>query len=181
MQFTKLALVAVTLSLASTPAMAATNDQWDNAGTAVTIGLMATGYGLSIAKEDDWQGAKQLSFSLVGPGATSELLKQLVHEERPNGENDNSFPSGHTTIAFASAGFMHKRYGWQIGLPATLAAAFVGFTRVQSNNRYLQDVVAGAVIGEGWAWVVTRPLNDNVQVIPWGDTKGGGVSVAAKF
>ena len=181
MQFTKLALVAVTLSLASTPAMAATNDQWDNAGTAVTIGLMATGYGLSIAKEDDWQGAKQLSFALAGSGATSELLKQLVHEERPNGENDNSFPSGHTTIAFASAGFMHKRYGWQIGLPATLAAAFVGFTRVQSNNHYLQDVVAGAVIGEVWAWVVTKPLNDNVQVIPWGDTKGGGVSVAAKF
>ena len=177
----KALLAAVTLSLAAAPAAAVTNDQWDNAGTAVTIALMAGGYGLSIAKEDNWQGAKQLSIALVGTGAITELLKQVIHEERPNGENDNSFPSGHTAIAFASAGFMQKRYGWQIGVPATLAAAFVGFTRVQSNNHYIQDVVAGAVIGEVWAWVVTKPLSPNVEVLPWGNSKGGGVMIDAKF
>jgi len=171
---------ALALGLASAPAVATTNSQWSDAGTVVTVALMAGGYGLAYA-HDDWTGAKSLTFSLAGSGLTTEGLKQVIHEERPDGSGDDSFPSGHTTIAFASAGFIQKRYGWQVGLPATLAAAFVGFTRVQSNNHWIQDVVAGAVIGEVWSYALTKPISPNVEFIPWGDTKGGGVSVHAKF
>jgi membrane-associated phospholipid phosphatase len=176
---TTFAIVA-TLGIAATPAAALTNSQWSDAGTAVTIGLVAGGYGLTAVK-DDWQGTKSLTFALVGSGATSWVLKQAIVEERPDGSGNDSFPSGHATIAFASAGFMQARYGWKIGLPATVAAAFVGFTRVQADKHYWWDVVAGAAIGEVWAWVLTKPLNDNIEVVPWGGTKGGGVSINATF
>lgn len=176
---TAIALV-VSFGVAAAPAAAVTNSQWENAGTVVTLGLVATGYGLTAAK-DDWSGTKSLTFALVGSGATAEVLKQLIVEERPDGSGNDSFPSGHATIAFASAGFIQARYGWRIGLPATVAAAFVGFTRVQADKHYWYDVVAGAAIGEVWAWVLTKPLNDNIEVVPWGGTKGGGVAVTAKF
>ena len=37
-------------------------------------------------------------------------LKQLIHEERPDGSNILSFPSGHTSTAFSSAQFMFREY-----------------------------------------------------------------------
>ena len=173
-------MAAATLGIVSVPAAAVSASQWSNASTAVTIGLVATGYGLT-AYKDDWQGTKSLTFALVGSAATTEVLKKLIIEERPDGSGTDSFPSGHATIAFASAGFMQARYGWKIGLPATLAATFVGVARVEADKHYWWDVVAGAAIGEVWAWVLTKPLNDNIEVVPWGGTKGGGVSINATF
>lgn len=38
-------------------------------------------------------------------------------------------------------------YGWSWGVPAYLAASFVGFTRVQSDEHYTHDVLVGAAIG----------------------------------
>jgi membrane-associated phospholipid phosphatase len=172
--------VVATVGVAAAPAAAVTNSQWDDAGTVVTLGLVAGGYGVSVIK-DDWRGAESLTFGLVGSGATTEVLKHLIHEDRPDGSGDDSFPSGHATIAFASAGYIQARYGWRMGLPATVAAAFVGFTRIEADKHYWYDVVAGAAIGEVWAWVLTKPLNDNIEVVPWGGTKGGGVSVNARF
>lgn len=37
-------------------------------------------------------------------------LKHIVKEERPDGSNNLSFPSGHTTTAFSSAQFMFREY-----------------------------------------------------------------------
>jgi membrane-associated phospholipid phosphatase len=46
-------------------------------------------------------------------------------ELRPNGRNNRSFPSGHTSISFAAASYLHQRYGWEVGVPATFAAGLV--------------------------------------------------------
>ena len=73
-------------------------------------------------------------------------LKYGVDEQRPNG-GGGSFPSGHTSVAFAGAEFIRKRYGWSIGVPAYLAAGFVGWSRVESHNHWTHDVLAGAAIG----------------------------------
>lgn len=73
-------------------------------------------------------------------------LKYSVNEQRPNG-GSHSFPSGHTSVAFAGAEFMRKEYGWGWGVPAYMAAGFVGWSRVASGNHWSRDVFAGALIG----------------------------------
>ncbi len=76
-------------------------------------------------------------------------LKRWSNETRPNGDA-HSFPSGHTSVAFAMAHFMHKEYGdlsvwYSIG--AYSCATAVGVMRVAKNAHWISDVVAGAGIG----------------------------------
>lgn len=37
-------------------------------------------------------------------------LKQTIHEKRPDGTDNKSFPSGHTAVAFAGAAVLDKEY-----------------------------------------------------------------------
>lgn len=70
-----------------------------------------------------------------------------VGRERPNGENNKSFPSGHTSNAFTLAAVAERHYGWKVGVPACLAAGLVGASRLEQDKHYLSDVVAGAALG----------------------------------
>jgi len=88
-----------------------------------------------------------LGLALMRAGAVTYSLKYTVKEERPNGEDDSSFPSGHTAITFAGAEFIRKEYGWAWGAPAYAAAAFVGWSRVATDDHWGHDVAAGAAIG----------------------------------
>jgi membrane-associated phospholipid phosphatase len=77
----------------------------------------------------------------------TEIVKQTVGRERPNGENDLSFPSGHTSNSFALAAVAERHYGWKVGVPAYALAAVVGASRIQQDKHYLSDVVGGATLG----------------------------------
>lgn len=87
-----------------------------------------------------------LLLALLRSEAVTRGLKLSIDEQRPDG-GKHSFPSGHTSMAFAGAEFLRKEYGWQWGSPALLAAAFVGWSRVESKRHYTHDVIAGAAIG----------------------------------
>ena len=76
----------------------------------------------------------------------TKALKFSIDETRPNG-GQHSFPSGHTSMAFAGAEFLRKQYGWRWGAGAYLAASFVGWSRVEADQHYVHDVLAGAAIG----------------------------------
>jgi hypothetical protein len=77
-------------------------------------------------------------------------VKKYAAENRPDGSNTLSFPSGHTACAFASAEFMRQEYKdvspWY-GVAGYAAAAGTGFLRMYNNKHWLSDVVAGAGIG----------------------------------
>jgi membrane-associated phospholipid phosphatase len=59
-----------------------------------------------------------------------------------------SFPSGHTTEAFALASVIADHYdsGWIKGVSYG-SAALVGFARIHHQAHFLSDVAAGALIG----------------------------------
>ncbi len=89
---------------------------------------------------------------------TSQLLaasavlptKYFVGEERPDGSNRLSFPSGHTTTAFSSAHFMFREYrdaNFWLSICGYPVAAATGIYRIFNNRHWVGDVVAGAGIG----------------------------------
>jgi len=61
----------------------------------------------------------------------------------------SSFPSGHTTVAFAAATVFAKEYGDKAYVPfiAYSAATLIGLSRITENKHWATDVLTGAVIG----------------------------------
>jgi len=74
------------------------------------------------------------------------LLKETVHEWRPDRSDAKSFPSGHTAVAFALAETLVEERPKNAWLYYTLAA-LVGWSRVESDKHHWHDVIAGAAIG----------------------------------
>jgi len=65
-----------------------------------------------------------------------------------------SFPSGHSSAAFCLATEISLRYRkWYFIAPAFLYAGSVGWARMYQGLHYPSDVLAGAVVGAGSAWL----------------------------
>ena len=94
-------------------------------------------------------------------------LATIVHRERPNGANDLSFPSGHASSAFATAGSLAYAYGWKVGVPAYLAATTISLSRVNENVHWMSDVVAGAALGIYWAHASYSSSTEKVSKARW--------------
>jgi membrane-associated phospholipid phosphatase len=130
-------------------------DSVESAGDALRFILPAAAAGLTLIFQDD-QGALQLAESAALALGVTFGLQYTIDEKRPNGE-PHSFPSGHASISFASAEFVRNRYGWRYGLPAYVLASFVAYSRVEANQHYTHDVMAGAAIGIVSSYLFTRP------------------------
>lgn len=65
-----------------------------------------------------------------------------------------SFPSGHTSFAFATATSLSLQYPkWYVIVPSALWASSVGYSRMNLGVHYPTDVLAGALLGAGSAWI----------------------------
>jgi membrane-associated phospholipid phosphatase len=73
-------------------------------------------------------------------------LKETSRRARPEG-GGFSFPSGHTTMSFASATVLQQQFGWKVGIPAYAVASYVAASRIQTKRHYLSDVTFGAALG----------------------------------
>ena len=149
----RLARVVALLILANS---APASDPVEVAGTALEVAVTATAVGLTLGYKDG-TGTLQFGESAALTLGVTYALKYGVNETRPNGGRQ-SFPSAHASISFASAEFMRKRYGWEYGVPAYAAAAFVAYSRVEAGEHHPQDVVAGAAIGIISSYIFTRPF-----------------------
>ena len=78
-----------------------------------------------------------------------------------------SFPSGHTSEAFSTATALSLKYPeWYIIAPAYLWAGSVGYSRMNLGVHYPSDVLAGALLGTGTAFLtfkVNEWLNRQVR------------------
>lgn len=106
----------------------------------------------------DWQGLKQGVFAGATTLGVTYALKYIVKKERPDRSDLHSFPSMHTSVSFAGAAFIQRRYGWKWGVPAYLVSTYVGWSRVYGKKHDWWDVAAGAAIGAGSAYIFTRPF-----------------------
>ncbi len=123
------------------------------------------------------------AFVLTG-GATV-VLKQLTHRPRPyessdptlwlgpyalTGDND-AFPSGHTSTAWAVASVYAHSYAdkpW-VGVTAYSLAGLAGWARINDNRHWASDVFFGAALG----WYVGRTIvkNDSrLTILPTGSS-----------
>jgi membrane-associated phospholipid phosphatase len=91
-------------------------------------------------------GARLMRAQLVAH-ATTQAIKVSVRRMRPDGTTRNSFPSGHTSVSFASATVLSREFGWKVGLPAYAVASYIGLSRIEHRRHYLSDVLFGAAIG----------------------------------
>lgn len=130
----------------------------------------------------DWEGDKQLAYSVGSTWAATEILKTLVHEERPDSlsEKGRSFPSGHSSFAFSGAAYWQMRYGWYIGAPMYVAASFVGYSRVVTKMHNPTDVIAGAALGIGFNYLFTSRYNNPNTQISVAPVDGGGAYLSFK-
>lgn len=131
--------------------------------------------------QGDWDELTQASGSLAVTSGTTYLLKEAFPERRPDGSDSKSLPSGHTSMSFASAATLEKRYGWQVGTPAYVVASLVSVARVEARRHYWYDAVAGAAIGTATGFLITQRRDDRVRLVPWGDAHGGGGTVSLNF
>jgi membrane-associated phospholipid phosphatase len=105
-----------------------------------------------------------------------QALKFTVQRERPDGSNSQSFPSGHASSAFATAGVLNRHYGWKVGAPAYALGSYVALARMSWNRHHATDVVMGAGFGIAAARTVTMTVAKskfNIGVQP----QVGGASV----
>jgi membrane-associated phospholipid phosphatase len=173
-------VVAAAALVVAQPAAARNVNAWNDAGSAVRTGLVVAALGLPALKQD-WRGDLQAGASLAGAGLLTLGLKEAFPELRPDRSDRKSFPSGHTSISFAAAASLQNRYGWEVGVPAQLLAAFVGVSRVEARKHHWYDVVVGAGIGEASGFLLTSKHDSRVRILPWGDSHGGGVVAAVAF
>jgi len=103
----------------------------------------------------------------------STVLKYSVNRDRPyitypditkkSSAGSPSFPSGHTSNAFATATSLSLEFPkWYIIVPSYAWAGSVGYSRMHLGVHYPSDVLAGALIGSGCAWLthaVNKKLN----------------------
>ncbi len=112
-----------------------------------------------------WQAGGFVCLSGITGGLFYVLLKWMIGRMRPSygqpyvlhpfkgglmalfkSPQGMAFPSGHTTLAFATAmslSMLMPKWWWLFFIPAVL----LGFERVGEDTHYLSDVIAGAGLG----------------------------------
>lgn len=179
--------VVVTLGLcvvlASGPKYAlandSTTDSLESFGDIMQFALPLAGLGATYLT-DDPEGRKQFYKSILTALGTTTALKGVYGKLRPSSTSKTSYPSGHTTSAFAGAAFIDQRYGHGWGSVAYVAAAITGYSRVRADKHFFDDVVAGASIGvmSNLLWVT--PHDGNVVIAPAIIGDGIGVVLSVK-
>ena len=121
-------------------------------------------------------GADLVRANIVAQTLTG-AVKMSVRRGRPDG-TEFSFPSGHTSVTFASATVLQRHFGWKAGIPAYAVASYVAASRIHDKRHFLSDVAFGATVGLVSGWAVTFGHGETkVTMAPVASPGGGGLSL----
>ena len=115
--------------------------------------------------EKDTQSQMEFLKSIGATVAITQVLKRATHIRRPDGSDFHSFPSGHTSAAFAGASFLHTKYNnpYQ-NIIAYSLASYVGYSRVYAQKHHIVDVLAGGVLAYGINAYFVNPKYTTAQI-----------------
>jgi membrane-associated phospholipid phosphatase len=158
-------------------------DTGQRIGGPVAIASVAGGLLLAVPFTDNARYrafAFSLGQALIVDNAILFALKAAVGRERPNGENEYSFPSGHAANTFALAGVAAHYYGWKAGVPLYALSTLVALSRVEKGQHFPSDVVFGATLGYLSARAGVRSA-ERAAARRWTVVPSAGPSGAALF
>jgi len=123
------------------------------------IGLYVIGRFLlpHVEREPRTNKVSHLGFDLIRTLILSQAvthgIKVTVRRDRPTGECC-SFPSGHSSAAFATASVLERHLGYRGAWPTYVLASYVATSRLHDNRHFLSDVIFGSAIGIASGWTV---------------------------
>lgn len=146
-------------------ALSASDDLRDGAkyGAVVTALLTPNGSNKSTAATGKLKGMGLQLGAYFATESVTTVFKRGVARRRPTGINNRSFPSGHTSAAFAAGTLARRNVAASEFNPMTTRVLDAGFVtlglgtswaRVEAGMHYPSDVFAGAALGYFIAAVV---------------------------
>lgn len=131
-------------------------------GIAAPLGVLTAGiikHDKKLQKDAAWMTGGYILNAVVTQG-----MKRVIQRGRPfitypfiikrDAGGGYSFPSGHTSAAFCTATSLSLLFPkWYVIAPSYLYASAVGYARMYQGVHYPTDVLAGAIVGAGCAWL----------------------------
>lgn len=135
----------------------------------VAVGIPIILYGVSVINCDSVSKQKAIFIgaSVISATVLTTILKRTINRPRPfitypdlekvTSGGSASFPSGHTSDAFAFATSISMAYPkWYIIAPSYAWASAVGYSRLDLGVHYPSDVLFGAILGTGSAFLTYK-------------------------
>ena len=141
--------------------------------------------------------------AIIHTGIVVQVLKHLSGRQRPcveDGEDHwsgpsgffkrydpgpfsryDSFPSGHTIVAWGTATVIAEQYKRTIIVPVVSysLAAMVGLSRINEDRHWLSDVFVGAALGHAIGRYLVRTRSTHVDIHP--ATDGGSITLTLRY
>lgn len=144
----------------------------------IILGIFTLITGFRVWKNPDHQSKLVPAlFSLLATGIITAIFKSFFDISRPFITLDvpalikaslNSFPSGHTSAAFALLVPLW-RISKRIGLLWFLFAILIGFARIYENVHYASDIAGGILVGGVMGAIFSHPVTEKVITTLWQD------------
>lgn len=126
--------------------------------------ILIFGTGLIEKDQELKQKGLMIGESFLVTTIIATTLKHTINRPRPfetypdiqklSAGGSSSFPSGHTSDAFSTATSLSLAFPkWYVIAPSYTYATLVGYSRMHLGVHYPSDVLAGAVIGAGSAFL----------------------------
>jgi len=148
-----------------------------------TIGMLA--HGMTTGRNTSYDRATHMFKATAYSVIVASALKYTVREPRPdNIQEKNSFPSGHTTTAFAFATAVAVHHEWYWGLSAITLASLTAYSRMNDGRHFLHDVVAGITIGSSYGlgiYFTQRGQGEKYAIAPILDGDKTGIRLVKTF